>query len=188
VLDEVLHTLADLGIDAAMVIGGGDIACSGPPPGRQGWRVRVAPGRGAPETELELAHAAVATSGDSERGFELDGVRYSHVIDPRTGEAMTRGGSATVVAREGMTADAWASALCVLGPAGLERLEPELAARVVVPGPEGCFISRENDAFGRLGRPRGGGPVISFGFPCWPADPGLVFEVTPDPTSGPIHR
>jgi thiamine biosynthesis lipoprotein len=140
VLDEVLRTLARHGVEVALVDGGGDVACSAPPPGRGGWRVRVVPGRGAPEAELELAHAAVATSGDAERGFEIEGRRYSHVIDPRTGAALTSGVAATVIAADGMSADAWASALCVLGAAGLARLEPGLEARVVTPGadPPAC--------------------------------------------------
>jgi thiamine biosynthesis lipoprotein len=70
-------------------------------------------------------------------------VRYSHVIDPRTGAALTSGVSATVVARDGASADAWASALCVLGVPGLERLEPGLAARVTAPGPHGTSAVHE---------------------------------------------
>jgi thiamine biosynthesis lipoprotein len=124
VADAVLRLLSERGIASALVAAGGDIVCSAPPPGRAGWRVRVSPGRGAPEAELELAHAAVSTSGDAERGFEIDGVRYSHVIDPRTGAALTSGVS-------------------VLGVPGLERLEPGLAARVTAPGPHGTSAVHE---------------------------------------------
>ena len=135
-LDAALEAMAELGVTRALVDGGGDVAVGAPPPDRPGWRVAVGTTRGGverPEVVLLLAHAACATSGDLYQRFTIDGVDYSHVIDPHTGLGSTRGAAATVVAPSGTEADAWASALCVLGAErGLELVEerPGLEARV----------------------------------------------------------
>lgn len=113
--DEAIRTLESLGITAALVELGGDLRVSAPPPGREGWAVIVDDGSNEPYT-IRLAHGAVATSGDLEQHVVIEGKRYSHIVDPRTGMALTSGASATVLARTGAEADALASAACVLGP------------------------------------------------------------------------
>ena len=131
-LDEALATLGQHGVRRALVDGGGDVAVAGPPPGAPGWRVALDTG-GGPEGVVLLAHAACATSGDTARFVEVGGVRYSHVVDPRTGLGVSSGQAATVIAPSGMLADAWASALCVLEvDAGLALVESRegLEARV----------------------------------------------------------
>jgi thiamine biosynthesis lipoprotein len=66
----------------------------------------------------------VATSGDTSQFIEVDGVHYSHILDPRTGRGLTSRISVTVIAPDAATADALASAVSVLGEAGgLELLE-----------------------------------------------------------------
>lgn len=116
--DAALAELARRGLPSALVDAGGDIAVGEAPPGEAGWRVAVAPGGsdGAPRT-LSLAGVGVATSGDQFRYFEVDGVRYSHVLDPRTGLGVTRPVAVTVIARDAATADVLASALSVLDEA-----------------------------------------------------------------------
>lgn len=111
--DQALDVLAAHGVDRAMVDAGGDLAVSGPPPGQPGWRVTVAklPGR-----VFSLRDQAMSTSGDSEQFVILGGRRYSHIVDPRTGWALTNGHQVTVIARRGLTTDPLATALCVLGP------------------------------------------------------------------------
>jgi FAD:protein FMN transferase len=104
--DEGLKVLARHGISSALVAASGDIAVSAPPPGKPGWRVDIAPLPGAKEKrQLVLKDAAVSTSGDSEQFVEIAGVRYSHVVDPRTGLGQTGRRSVTVVARRGIQAD-----------------------------------------------------------------------------------
>lgn len=115
-VDAALQVLAAHGIDRALVVFGGDMAASGPPPGLDGWPVEVAHADAA-HRHLALAHAAVSTSGDTGQFVEIDGVRYSHVVDPRTGLGLTTRLAATVVAPDAFTTDPLATLVATLGPA-----------------------------------------------------------------------
>lgn len=113
--DEAIEALRERGIDRALVEIGGDVVVSGPPPGREGWRVRIEnPAPGRPDTVL--THAAISSSGDTEQYVEIDGTRYSHVVDPRTGLGLTDRIAVTVVAPSGLLSDGLATLLGVLGP------------------------------------------------------------------------
>lgn len=117
ILQEAMAVLRSRGVPSAMIEAGGDIVVGEAPPGQPGWSVYVA---GADTVMLRRARAltnvAVATSGGSEQFVEIDGVRYSHVIDPRTGLGVTGSHLVTVIAGDGALADAAATALSVLGP------------------------------------------------------------------------
>jgi thiamine biosynthesis lipoprotein len=117
-VDQARQILTERGIEAVMVVGGGEIAVGQAPPGAPGWKIALnSPGETKtfqPEY-LVLSHANVSTSGDASQFVEVAGVRYSHVVDPRTGQALRDRRQVTVVASDGMTADASASALSVLG-------------------------------------------------------------------------
>ena len=114
--DEAADVLQEHGIAAALIAAGGDIVVSDPPPGADGWHVAIASGFDvSPPRHLTLHRAAVSTSGDAEQFVALDGVRYSHIIDPRTGLAITGRRSVTIVARDGTTSDGLATAVAVLG-------------------------------------------------------------------------
>lgn len=140
---QALEVLRARGFERALVDAGGDLALGAPPPGAGGWRVVLAPlGVAAGEDPgsapaggvLLAADVALATSGDVERSVVLDGVRYSHLVDPRTGLGLAAGAAAVVVAPTGGLADALASALCVLEPrAGLALVEslPGVEARIL---------------------------------------------------------
>jgi len=133
--DQALKSLAAVGITRALVNAGGDVVLGDPPPDRTGWRVGVAPlePREPPSQILLLAHRAIATSGDAWQFVEIDGIRYSHIVDPHTGLGITRRTSVTVIARDGMTADALASAVCVLGPSkGMELIERTCGAECLI--------------------------------------------------------
>lgn len=118
--DEMLKVLAGLGIDRAMVEVGGDVVASGPPPGKEGWTVRI----GSTADSIVLANGAVATSSDVVQAMEVDGVRYSHILDPRTGKALERSVQVTVIVRggalPGADADALASAASVTAARGAD--------------------------------------------------------------------
>lgn len=133
--DRVLRVLADRGVEAAMVDASGDVVVSGPPPGGTGWRIAVRGLSGDDDAVvLALANAAVTTSGDATQFVEIDGRRYSHVVDPRTGVGVSGPAAVTVVAPDGVTADALATAASVLGheagPAVVEQF-PGAAARFI---------------------------------------------------------
>lgn len=132
--DRVLALLRGRGIDTALVDASGDVAAAGRPPGTSGWRVSVADlaGGGADAETIVLADAAVTTSGDAFQAVEIDGVRYSHVVDPRTGLGVVGPAAVTVIAADATTADALATAASVLGPgagADLVIRFPAAAAR-----------------------------------------------------------
>jgi thiamine biosynthesis lipoprotein len=134
ILDQALAELRRHGVTRALLEAGGDIVAGDPPPGLPGWRVAVPEGgRAVRASAAALANAAVATSGDTEQFVLIEGVRYSHVIDPQTGLGLTTRRQATVVAEDGVTADGLATALVVLDAergAALLRAFPQVVAEV----------------------------------------------------------
>jgi FAD:protein FMN transferase len=136
-IDRGMDVLAMHGITSAMIDASGDIAVSGPPPGADAWTIEVdarVDEDGAGREMLTLVNAAVTTSGDAFQAVEIDGTRYSHVVDPRTGLGVAGPAAVTVIAADCTTADAVATAASVLGAeAGLAFVEtvPGAAARFV---------------------------------------------------------
>jgi thiamine biosynthesis lipoprotein len=89
----------------------------GAPPGKEGWKVAIAPLEPSePAPYLLLRDAAVSTSGDAEQHAVIGGTRYSHLVDPRTGMGLVGRSSVTVVARRGIDADSLTKVASVLGP------------------------------------------------------------------------
>ena len=137
-LDETEKLLRREGITSALIDASGDILCSDPPPGRDGWRVGIAPlteSKGPASRYVLLKNEALTTSGDAFQYVELAGRRYSHIVDPKSGLGLTTRSSVTVIAPDGMTADSLATAISVLGDeAGLKLLEaaPGASALVVI--------------------------------------------------------
>jgi thiamine biosynthesis lipoprotein len=126
-LDEALKVLRKRGLPHALVTGGGDMAAGEPPPGRRGWRIAVAAlevTNALPPRFVDLRNTGLATSGDVFQHLDIEGQRYSHIVDPRTGLGLTDHSQVTVIARNAMTADSLATAVSVLGPvAGLRLVE-----------------------------------------------------------------
>jgi FAD:protein FMN transferase len=118
-VDEAAKVLRAEGIARFLVAGSGDIRLGDAPPGAAGWKVGVvdlANPKKEPKMFVELARVAISSSGDTEQHVEIEGVRYSHVVDSRTGLGVTTGYMATVIAPDGATADALSTAATVLGP------------------------------------------------------------------------
>ena len=117
--------------DGAQLDLGGDVGLLGAKPDGSGWRVAVKD-PADPSKFLGVLTAAdtfVVTSGIYERGFEENGVRYHHIIDPKTGKPAESGlVSVTVVCGDGAWADALSTACFVLGEAGSLALRDTLAA------------------------------------------------------------
>ncbi|MBX3112157.1 MAG: FAD:protein FMN transferase [Fimbriimonadaceae bacterium] len=108
---EALRAMRREGVDQALVVAGGDMAMGDPPPGQKGWRVEIV---GRPG-HVELRNCAVSTSGSTEQFVEIDGERYSHIVDPRTGLGVRHRTQATVVADSGLTSDPLSKVVCLLG-------------------------------------------------------------------------
>ncbi len=152
-VDQALAELNRLGIERAIVNASGDMAASGPPPDQPGWLVGIAPLQPSapPSVFGYLAHQAIATSGDAFQFVEIDGVRYSHIVDPHTGLGLTHRSSVSILAPNGTDADAFASAVSVLGPdRGLELVEqlPGIEA-LIVEQLNGGVVTRQSTGFGK---------------------------------------
>lgn len=109
--------LCTLGFPFSLIDAGGDIVAGEVPPNLAGWRISI----NLPEAEelmnqqLLLCNKAVTTSGDLYQYLELNGVRYSHIIDPATGWALTNSRNVTVIADNGADAD-WLTKACSILP------------------------------------------------------------------------
>ena len=121
--DAALREIIRKGVRSALVDCGGDISLGDAPPRSAGWRIGVASlDPDEAERVIQLANVGIATSGDAHQYVEIMGTRYSHIVDPRTGLGLTTRSSVTVIAVDGMLADAIASAVSVLGPRRGTRL------------------------------------------------------------------
>jgi len=116
-IDRAIERLRELGISNAIVNAGGDLRAIGRH-GDRPWRIGIRhPRQPAILASIEIeGDSSVFTSGDYERFFELDGIRYHHIIDPRSGYPADRTTSVTVIYDNAATADAAATALFVAGP------------------------------------------------------------------------
>jgi thiamine biosynthesis lipoprotein len=110
--DKGIEALRALGITRALVDTGGGMALGDPPPDKPSWRIGML---GDSSKILLLSNCGVSTSGDVEQYVEIDGVRYSHIIDPVTGLGLTNRAMATVIAKDGLTSDALDTPICILG-------------------------------------------------------------------------
>jgi thiamine biosynthesis lipoprotein len=150
--DAALKTLKEHGVSQALVAAGGDIAVSGPPPGTDGWTIGIAPlldPDAKPNRYLILHDAAVSTSGDSEQYLEINGKRYSHIVDPRTGIGLVDRMSVTVVAPHGLIADPMTKVVSVLGPErGLAIIDAtDGVAALIVRKTDGGTVNTESKRF-----------------------------------------
>ncbi len=116
-LDAAMKVLKTNGVVRALVSGGGDMAVSDVPPGKDGWKVELSSVETNAAKEFVLIkNCGLATSGDMFQRLEIDGKRYSHIVDPRTGVGLTDHSLVTVIAPDATTADAVSKPVSVLGP------------------------------------------------------------------------
>ncbi len=118
-VDVVARKLESLGIKDYMVEIGGDLYTAGNNPEGRPWQIGIETPLAHDRTThqvVDLSSLGMATSGDYRNYFEQDGVRYSHIIDAQTGRPITHTtASVTVLTENAMLADAWATAMLVLG-------------------------------------------------------------------------
>lgn len=114
---EALKVLAARGCRRALVDLGGDLAIGQRPPDKPGWSVQISPVEWEQNDTTEyivVADCGVATSGYANQFVEIDGIRYSHILNPRTGVGLQRQTAITVVSFDATEADGLASAFSVL--------------------------------------------------------------------------
>lgn len=117
IAQKVVDFVKNSGIQSVLADAGGDLATGTAPPGKTGWSVGV----NVPNSEelmqklVFLQNKAIATSGDMYQYLELNGKRYSHIIDPKTGLGLTHQRNVTVIAPDGATAD-WLATACSILP------------------------------------------------------------------------
>lgn len=151
-IDRAVAVLKERGIPAALVNAGGDVFAYGRKPGNQPWLVGLRHPRNPQEllAAFPLTDKAVVTSGDYERYFLVDGKRYSHIVDPRSGVSARKTASVTVVASSAAYADALATGILVLGAEeGLALVEslPGVQAAVVTEGEPDALILKVSNGF-----------------------------------------
>ncbi len=151
-IDLAVEALRAAGCAGGMVDIGGDVRTFGRPDDDEHWEIAVQdPFRQGTLLVLSLNDAAVCTSGNYMRFAEIQGHRYSHIIDPRSGWPAEATPSVTIIGPEATGTDALATAVSVLGPdKGLQLVkgQPGYEAMVVV-GEPGSFRMIESDGFAR---------------------------------------
>ncbi len=115
--DEALRLLRGFGFAQALVAASGDISVGDSPPQKSGWEIGADSFK-APKDHftrtLTLHNQSVSTSGDTEQYVEIEGLRYSHIVDPKTGIGLRHRSSVTVIANTGIDSDSLATAASVI--------------------------------------------------------------------------
>jgi len=155
-VDQVARALDARGLENYMAEVGGEVRVKGRNAAGIPWQVGIERPEATPRQAhlvVPMSNLSMATSGDYRNYFEQDGRRYSHEIDPTTGYPIRHSlASVTVLATECALADAYATALLVLGPEKGYALAAEkgLAAYFIVRRPDGSFGERQTPAFAAL--------------------------------------
>jgi len=156
VAEEAYKILATHGCPQSLVSVAGDIFAGDAPPDSPGWRIGIAPldrPDGEPSRYVNLEQQAISTSGDAFQYVEIAGVRYSHIVDSKTGLGLTERSSVTVIAPHGWMADGYATAVCLVGPQrGLKLLNslPKTAGLIVTINERGIPVTQESTGFADL--------------------------------------
>jgi thiamine biosynthesis lipoprotein len=147
-VDKCVALLHSLNFTDFMVQAGGDMYIAGKK-GAAPWVVGIRDPRGnqnpgkemAPFASMAIEDHSFSTSGDYERGFVKEGVRYHHILDPRTGQPARASRSVTVKAKDAFTADAWSKVMFILG----YKEALELIKREKLPDFEVVWVDDKNE-------------------------------------------
>ena len=151
-VDKAVDILHERGFKNYLIEVGGELRASGVNKNLRVWHIGVekpVPGWREVMREVQLDGAGIATSGDYRNFIEIDRRRYSHEIDPRSGQPlMYQGGSVTVIAPTAMQADAWATGLFVLGrQRGMKIAKSQQLAVYYIEQSDDGFIQTMNKRF-----------------------------------------
>jgi thiamine biosynthesis lipoprotein len=142
--DRAAEVCVNLGARHGFVDLGGDIRVIGPQPDGHPWRIGIRHPRDGDKivAEIALPNGALATSGDYERFIEVDGRRYCHILDPRTGWPVQGLSSVTVISDRCLVGGSLSTAAMLKGRGGADWLQ-DLAVRHIVIDEEGNFYGTE---------------------------------------------
>ncbi|RMF43178.1 MAG: FAD:protein FMN transferase [Planctomycetota bacterium] len=174
-VDRAFELLERFGLRRSLVNISGNMRLGDPPPDRPGWRIELAPldpgGRGL--GRVILSNTSIATSGDLWQAREIQGVRRSHILDPRTGWGVAGPRSATAITRLAIDADALATAGCILPPDDALHLANSIGAQLLLARRSASTVElHRTEDFPRLTSPTSDAPAE-----VPPAD-----DVPPQPT------
>jgi thiamine biosynthesis lipoprotein len=149
--DQALAVMRRMGITRALVAASGDIAIGDAPPGHEGWKVGIEQLGGAPDElarSIFLHNAGISTSGGTEQFVEINGVHYSHIIDPKTGLGMTNRIQTTIIGPNATITDGLDTPTAIMGVKRAMALidsQPKLAAFIITDDADGrhSFASRQ---------------------------------------------
>ncbi len=156
-LDRAAAILRDHGVESARLnVGTSTIVAVGAPPGKSGWTVDIRSpynnGEDAYIATVDIRNESLSTSSRTERYIEIDGQRYGHIVDPRTGMPTTGILSATAITPNGLESDVLSTAFYVMGLEATRdycKSYPEVRAILVVEtenAPETIFINMNQDS------------------------------------------
>lgn len=154
-VDRLSEYLVDQDITTFLIEVGGEVYARGKRPDGNPWRVGIAdPVRAGIHSVVSLTDLAMATSGDAINAYEIAGRRYSHTIDPATGEPVRNNvASVSVLAPTALEADALATALLVMGPdRGLAFASANRLPALYLLRDNGTLEARRNSFFTELGK------------------------------------
>ena len=145
ITDEIAEYCRSRGVTCGILNFGGNVVVIGKRPDGKPWNVGIQDPKeptGQPLITLPATDSAVVTSGIYERGFTRDGVRYHHILEPKTGWPVQNGlASVTLLTKDSLTADAYDTGLFVMG------LEKAMALVEATPGMEAVFIDAEDNIY-----------------------------------------
>lgn len=114
--EKMFEVMEKRGFPRTIIAAGGDLRLGDPPPGRDAWRVGLQTfDPEEPEEVVKLKNCSVSTAGDLHQFVEIEGKRYSHIIDPKTGLGLTSKVAVSVIAPHGVICDGLDTAACVIG-------------------------------------------------------------------------
>ncbi|WP_394994808.1 FAD:protein FMN transferase [Emticicia sp.] len=124
--DEMMKTLKHNGIHSAMIEAGGNILLSDSPiDSPQGWEIIIK------DKKHYLKNCGISTSGDLYQFVEIDGIKYAHILDPKTGIGFTESRQVSIIAHDGTSSDWLSTALYLIGPKQGEKLAKKMKVKVL---------------------------------------------------------
>lgn len=146
-VDKAAAVLSAIGLTSFFIQAGGDLYAKGKKPDGSDWQAGIRDPRGGPGqyfAKIPLSDHAFSTAGDYERSYVVNGKRYHHIIDPRSGQPATACRSVTIWAPNAFIADAIDDAVFILGPEkGLKLVESlDGVAAVVVDARNNVWVSK----------------------------------------------